>query len=196
MRVIIGARIDERLRAAGLSQSELARRVKLRQSTISGLIKGEQRSTTHLHKIARELGTTPAYLEGETEDPQADAPSSPELSHEQRDLVELFAGIGAKERGALTLLARAIAAKAPPPPPTAQAVSLPDLLPGEEALAQMFEALLMAMDRSAPLDEQARLLARRLPIGLSQLQDLLPAGGTPEDATPSQLPSTPVPARP
>lgn len=196
MRVIIGARIDERLRAAGLSQSELARRVKLRQSTISGLIKGEQRSTTHLHKIARELGTTPAYLEGETEDPQADAPSSPELSHEQRDLVELFAGIGAKERGALTLLARAIAAKAPPPPPAAQAVSLPDLLPGEEALAQMFEALLMAMDRSAPLDEQARLLARRLPIGLSQLQDLLPAGGTPEDATPSQLPSTPVPARP
>lgn len=52
-----------------MSQSELARRVGLRQSTINALVKGNARSSAHLHKIARELGTTPEYLDGETDDP-------------------------------------------------------------------------------------------------------------------------------
>lgn len=65
-----------------------------------------------------------------------------------------------------------------PPPLPYQAVTLQVLLPGETALAEMFEGMLMAMDREAPLDEQARLLAQRLPIGLSQLRDLLPVEAT------------------
>lgn len=70
----IGERIDERLKAIGISQAELARRVGVGQSTINGLIRGESRGSKHLHVIARTLRTSPAYLIGETEDPAPDAP--------------------------------------------------------------------------------------------------------------------------
>ncbi|GAA0741396.1 helix-turn-helix domain-containing protein [Sphingomonas sp. ABOLD] len=70
----IGERIDNRLKAIGISQAELARRVGVRQSTINGLIRGESRGSKHLHVIARILRTSPAYLTGETEDPAPDAP--------------------------------------------------------------------------------------------------------------------------
>lgn len=56
------------MRACGLSQSELARRVGVSQGTIAHLISGRSSGSTHLHKIARVLGTTPAYLTGETDD--------------------------------------------------------------------------------------------------------------------------------
>ncbi len=60
-----------------MSQSELARRVSITQGTVAGLISGKARSSTHLHKIARELGTTAAFLEGETDDPDDMAPPPP-----------------------------------------------------------------------------------------------------------------------
>jgi len=71
----IGDRIRERLLKLGISQSELARRVSITQGTVAGLISGKARSSTHLHKIARELQTTAAYLEGETDNPDENAPS-------------------------------------------------------------------------------------------------------------------------
>jgi phage repressor protein C with HTH and peptisase S24 domain len=90
------------MKGTGLSQSELARRVGVNQSTINGLVKGEQRSSTHLHKIARELGTSIAYLEGETDDPAIDAARlpSPEEVAGQLDVVgidqiDLAYGMGA-----------------------------------------------------------------------------------------------------
>lgn len=119
-----------------MSQSELARRVGLRQSTINGLIRGEQRSSTHLHKIARVLQTTPAHLEGETDDPDAGAPT-------------------------------------PLPAPAIQFVALQVALPSEAVLAQMFEGLLDAVDRSAPTDALALELAQLMPTALSQLQGRL-----------------------
>lgn len=76
--MIVGQRIRERLEALTLSQSELARRVGINQSTIAALLAGRTRSSTHLHKIARHLQTTAAYLSGETDDPDEDAPP-PEL---------------------------------------------------------------------------------------------------------------------
>lgn len=155
--MIVPERLKELMELRGLSQSELGRRVGVSQATIYKLLVGESFGTRHLHKIARELLTTPAYLAGEIDDPDEGAP---------------------------------------PPPPAAQyqAVTLQVLLPGEEALAEMFEGLLEAMDRSAPLDEQALLLARRLPIGLAQLRDLLPASVPVADATPRRRRPTPVPA--
>jgi transcriptional regulator with XRE-family HTH domain len=55
-----------------------------------------------------------------------------------------------------------------------QVITMQVVLPSERALARMFEGLLRGVDRSGPLDALALLLAQRLPIGLSQLQDLLP----------------------
>lgn len=71
--MIIGERVLERMRAADLSQAELARRVGVAQPTIFKLIHSSKKGSAHLHKIARELGTTPAYLSGETDDPAPDA---------------------------------------------------------------------------------------------------------------------------
>lgn len=77
----LGQRIQARLIALGWSQSELARRTGLAQTTVNSLVKGDSRSSSHLHRIARELHTTPSYLVGETDDPDENAP--PPLSPEQ-----------------------------------------------------------------------------------------------------------------
>lgn len=143
----------------GFSQSELARRVGISQSAVHKLVKGNAYGSVHLHRIARELGTTAAYLSGEIEDPAEGAPP-------------------------------------PAPEPLVQFVTMQVALPPEQALARMFEGLLRMMPPDASLDERAQLLARRLPIGLSQLRDLLPSGPTiamPASAAAEAQP-TPVPA--
>lgn len=95
-------RLSERLQAARLSQAELARRIGISQQAVGKLVNGESRTTGHLHRIARELGTTPAYLEGETDDPSEGAlpAPTPETIADQLDLVgiaeiDLQYGMGA-----------------------------------------------------------------------------------------------------
>ncbi len=79
------------MNARGLSQSELARRVGLSQSSIYNLVSGKAYGSAHLHRIARELGTTAAYLDGETDDASEGAAPSPTLASiaEHLDLVEI-----------------------------------------------------------------------------------------------------------
>ena len=146
-----GDRLRDRMAAQGISQSELGRRVGVSQTTIAKLVLGKGYGSKYLHRIARELHTTPAYLEGETDDPDEGAP--------------------------------------PPISAPMIHIMLPVALPSEPALARMFEGLLRTMDRAAPLDEQALLLAKRLPIGLSQLRDLMPDLAAPQAraATPAAL---------
>lgn len=60
-----------------MSQTELARRVGLSQPTINNLIHRSKVGSKHLHRIARELQTTPAYLSGETDDPAEGALPAP-----------------------------------------------------------------------------------------------------------------------
>lgn len=57
-----------RLEETGISQTDLARRVGITQGSIGSLLSGRSQGTKHLHLIARALGTTPAFLLGETED--------------------------------------------------------------------------------------------------------------------------------
>ena len=81
----LGERILERLRALSLSQSELARRVGVTQPAIANMIKRGSGGSSHLHKLAAELQTTPAYLTGETDDPTGDgavSTSAEEMAHQ------------------------------------------------------------------------------------------------------------------
>lgn len=68
MAEIKGSRLLSCMKAAGISQSELARRTGLSQPSIGRLITGETKETGKLIEIAQALGTTPQYLTG------ADAP--------------------------------------------------------------------------------------------------------------------------
>lgn len=62
----------------------------------------------------------------------------------------------------------------PHPGPATQFITMQVGLPSEAALARMYEGLLRPLDRTMPVAELARILAKRLPSGLSQLVDLLP----------------------
>jgi phage repressor protein C with HTH and peptisase S24 domain len=96
----LGARIEERLSELGLSQSELARRAELPQSTINSLIRKGRRSSPHLMRIARELLTTPEYLTGDSDDPgvrPVHAAPSLEASNDddvEIDMIDLSYGMG------------------------------------------------------------------------------------------------------
>lgn len=110
----VGDRILQRLTALGISQSELARRVGLTQPTINALIKGGSRSSAHLHKIARELETTPAWLNLETDDLAADGPAV-ELTSSEREIIDLVRALAPKDRAAVEQLLRTIATSAAAP---------------------------------------------------------------------------------
>lgn len=82
-------RFKLRLEAVGLSQAELARRVGISQQAVSKMAGGGAYGSRYLHRIARELGTTPAYLTGETDDPSEGALPAPKAQDiaEQLDAV-------------------------------------------------------------------------------------------------------------
>jgi phage repressor protein C with HTH and peptisase S24 domain len=63
------ANLAKAMEAAGLNQSELAERVGMKQPSIGRLLTGETRTTRALDLIAQALGTSPAYLRGDTDDP-------------------------------------------------------------------------------------------------------------------------------
>ena len=64
---MIGERLAILLEDRGWSQAELARRVGITPQSIGKLARGESHGSKHLHRIARELQTTPEYLTGEVD---------------------------------------------------------------------------------------------------------------------------------
>lgn len=116
----IGVRIQERIKALNISQSELARRAGAPQTTINSLIKKPIRSTPYLVRIAAALNTTPAYLTGETDDPQNESPDQSVLDADERDLIESFKHLAPADRRALLQIARTMAG-GPAPSPTVHA---------------------------------------------------------------------------
>lgn len=75
--MIVADRVRTRLGELGLSQAELARRVGITQQAVGKVVRGEVRGSAHLHRIAQALQTTPAWLEGETDDAGAAVPPLP-----------------------------------------------------------------------------------------------------------------------
>ena len=84
-------RLRDRMAEMGMSQAELGRRVGVSQATIFRLTRGDAHGSSHLHRIARELGTTAEYLTDETDDATAGAlpAATAETIAQQLDLVEI-----------------------------------------------------------------------------------------------------------
>ena len=70
-------RLRMRMEELEISQAELGRLIGISQTSIWKLVSGDTANSRHLHKIARELRTTPAYLTGETDDPNEGAVPAP-----------------------------------------------------------------------------------------------------------------------
>jgi phage repressor protein C with HTH and peptisase S24 domain len=64
-----GDRLKALLAQLDISQSELARRVSVSPTAVWKLLNEPGQGSKYTHSIARELGTTPEYLMGETDDP-------------------------------------------------------------------------------------------------------------------------------
>lgn len=101
-----GDRLAELLSAQGMSQSQLARLVGVSQATIWKLVKEPSQGSKHTHRIARELGTSPEFLMGETDDPAPNGEfiASPAISivvpepdpdQVEIDMIDLAFGMGA-----------------------------------------------------------------------------------------------------
>ncbi len=99
---MMGERILLRLSDLKITQTELARRIGVTQGTIAQLISGRIQSSSKLHKIAKALETTPEYLTGETDDPDAGYVPLPSTEQVAADLglvpvreIDLTLGMGA-----------------------------------------------------------------------------------------------------
>lgn len=96
------------MEVCGLSQAALARKVGVSQQSIGRLVTGEAMGSRYLHKIAAALGTTPAYLTGETDDPGSEGPED-FLSGDEHELIEHFRRLTNKDRAAARQLIRSLA---------------------------------------------------------------------------------------
>jgi transcriptional regulator with XRE-family HTH domain len=83
---LLGKRIAERRKQMGLSQEELAHRLKTNQKQVSRYENAQNDPTVNvLLAIAEALHTTPAWLLGFDDDPE-----SPDLSADERELIERY----------------------------------------------------------------------------------------------------------
>ena len=124
--MIIPARLRERMEAQNISQAELARLVGVAQPSIFKLLNGDSRTTRHLHRIARELRTTPAFLSGETDDPTSDQPDEV-LSSQDREDLAMLQRLGVGDRAAMRQLLRSLNGEPATSTPAPSSVKAPTL---------------------------------------------------------------------
>ncbi|WP_446654741.1 XRE family transcriptional regulator [Blastomonas sp.] len=86
-------RVRQRMDELGLSQNGLAQKVGVSQAAIAKITSGQSFGSKHLHRIARELGTTAAFLTGETDDPSEGALPVPTAD----DVADQVGGVRIKE---------------------------------------------------------------------------------------------------
>ncbi|WP_157099054.1 LexA family transcriptional regulator [Novosphingobium rosa] len=84
-------RLESLMKQHGFGQSAFARAVGVSQATIWKLLNEPSQGSKHLHKIAHLLGTTAAFLMGDTDDPSAGAlpVPTPENLAEQLNIVQV-----------------------------------------------------------------------------------------------------------
>ena len=80
---IVPQNLEIAMARAGLNQSQLAERVGVKQPSIGRLLSGETKTTRALDTIASILGTSAAFLKGETDNPAGNAPPMPTTTAER-----------------------------------------------------------------------------------------------------------------
>lgn len=113
MIMIRSDRVRELISSAGITQAELARRVNVTQGAIAKIAKNNPAGSSVLHLVARELGTTPAYLTGETDDPKSDSPAPTLLDADERELFNHFTHLAPADRKALLQIVRTMSGVRP-----------------------------------------------------------------------------------
>lgn len=109
----IGSRINELLAERNMSQAELARRVGMRQSSMNSLVNGKSRSSRFIVSIARELGTTAAFLNGDTDDPTVEIPED-FLTADERRMLRLSRRLSKEDQLAIGFMIERLAGAASP----------------------------------------------------------------------------------
>ena len=156
-----------------IDQSELARRLKVAQGSISKILLGKTANSRLLPRIAVELDVPLPWLLGVSAD-RGDVPAAEgSLTADQRDLLASYAAIGLEDQPSLRHVARVMAGRTPQPV-VAEPTAPPAALPPRPVLELMFGTLLSQM-RDRDEAELAHALARHLPSALAQAADVDPA---------------------
>ncbi|MEP9401883.1 helix-turn-helix domain-containing protein [Sphingomonas silueang] len=108
MIAIIPERLAARIDELGLTQAQVARSIGLQPPSINRLVRGKHAQTRHIFGLARAVRTSPEYLTGMTDDPDADYADHPELTPEQTEWLELFDALDAASRNSLMQIARTL----------------------------------------------------------------------------------------
>lgn len=169
---IVPARLQEAMDDREFDQSSLARAVGCTPGAINQIMSGNVRRSRLAPEIAFQLGVTYDWLTGQSEEKHSKGRSSATIAADERELLHDLRGLRPQDRSAISRIASALRQ-------SEHRVWSRDL-PPEAALARMFEGLLGLLEvlpEKPDLDARARLLAQWLPIGLSQLRDLMPDDG-------------------
>jgi transcriptional regulator with XRE-family HTH domain len=184
-------RLLEAMTDRGFDQSSLAREVGCTPGAINQIVNGSSRNSRYMPEIARALKVNFHWLMGDDVPRDLTEVVPQRLPRAENDLIAMFRGLGGREQETLARVAEGFAKAATVKPAAMQ-------LPDEQLLVVMFRALVRGIDLSQPLDDIAQLLARRLPIGLAQLHDVIPVERDQQDlaerASPEASPSMHHPA--
>jgi len=110
MATIRGDRLEKLMADRQISQSELARRVGLKQPSIGRLVSGATRNSSALLELARELRVSAAYLTGETDDPDSEA-QDVTLTAEEREWLDLLHSVQPQDRDVTLQILRTLASR-------------------------------------------------------------------------------------
>lgn len=165
---VVLSRLVEAMAEREFDQSSLARAVGCTPGAINQIVSGNVRRSRFTPEIAFQLGVSYDWLTGQSDDKYPTGRSNATIAADERELLEDLRSMRHRDRTAVLRIASALR--------SSEKQSNIEL-PPEPALARMFEGFLEILEGfpdQPALEERARLLAQWLPIGLSQLRDLLP----------------------
>jgi transcriptional regulator with XRE-family HTH domain len=106
----LGKRLQDRLDLSGLTQAELADRVSLSRGMMNHLLQGKRGGSRHLHRIAKELGTTVEFLLGEDTSPEAEF-SITKLTRDELAMIFQWRFLNTDQQAAVRVIIQSIVSR-------------------------------------------------------------------------------------